>query len=428
MSRVKKENEKSGTGKVKKKAVPNPEKQTDVKIEDVQRLVHLLQVHQTELEHQNEELRISQQELEASRNKYVNLFDFSPIPYFTLDPDCVIKDANLSACRMFAVDRNKIIGKHFRDFVQPDLRNIFNSFSETVLNSTLKHSCELKLISKDKRVFYVLLEALKLEDMLDPDQKVQVAVIDLTEHKKVEDSLKKSNEELKTLNATKDKFFSIIAHDLKNPFQALLSYSEMLANDNENLSIEDVKLFSVGLNDNLISLYGLLENLLHWSMMQRDMLEFHPVNFNLYKAINKIITTSNQSAKKKNITVSNNVDTGAVVFADVDMLHSVVQNLLMNAIKFTNTDGRIIVSSVKKRDFIEVSVQDNGVGIESNRASGLFDFNALLSTNGTTGEKGTGLGLPLCKEIIEEHGGKIWLESELGKGSKFTFSLPNSKA
>jgi len=406
-----------------KKTKPKPKEPAFEKIEDVQRLVHLLQVHQIELEHQNEELRIAHEELEVSRNKYVNLFDFSPTPYFALDLDGIIKEVNLSASKMFGIDRSKLIGKHFITFIPLDERDIFNSFIKTVFNSTGKHSCELKVINKDKRVFHVLLEGLVLDDTLEPDQKCQIALIDLTEYKRVEDSLKESNEELKILNATKDKFFSIIAHDLRRPFQALLGYSELLATEIESLSHEEIILFSRELNDNLRNLYGLLDNLLHWSMMQRNLLEYNPVNLDLYDIVNKIIGISSQSAKEKDISLSNNIDTGTVVYADIDMLRSVVHNLILNAIKFTQIEGRIIVSSIEKDGCVEVSVQDTGIGIESEKSSELFNFNTIFTTAGTAGEKGTGLGLPLCKEFIERNDGKIWVESELGKGSKFTFTL-----
>jgi signal transduction histidine kinase len=327
---------------------------------------------------------------------------------------------------MIGVDRSKLIGKSLLTYIPLDERDIFNSFIKTIFNSPLKHSCELKVINKDKRIFHVLLEGLELVDALEPDQKCQVALIDLTEYKRVEDSLKESNEELKLLNTTKDKFFSIIAHDLRKPFESLLSYSELLAKEIESLSHEEIIIFSKGLNDNLKNLYDLLENLLHWSMMQRNMLEYKPINLNLCDVVNKIIGISNQSAIDKIISISNNVDTGTFVYADVDMLRSVVQNLIINAIKFTQTRGQIIVSSTEKDDFVEVSVQDTGIGIESEKSSELFNFNTIFTTKGTAGEKGTGLGLPLCKEFVQRNDGKIWVESELGKGSKFTFTLRKS--
>jgi signal transduction histidine kinase len=248
----------------------------------------------------------------------------------------------------------------------------------------------------------------------------------MTEYKRIENSLKESNEELKELNATKDKFFSIIAHDLRSPFQALLGYSEVLASEIETLKTEEIISFSRNLNDSLITLYGLLNNLLQWSMLQRDMLEVKPINFNLYEKADKIIDISNHFATKKNISILNHVDTRHQVFADVDMFSSIIQNLLTNAIKFTKTDGQIIVSATAQNNFIEIVVQDNGIGIEEGKSDQLFNFNSIYTTNGTEGERGTGLGLALCKDFVEKNGGKIWVESELGKGSKFSFTLPNA--
>jgi PAS domain S-box-containing protein len=423
MNRTKKESGKIVIKKAKKKIEPKPKKTSVEKIEDVKKLVHLLQVHQIELEHQNEELRIAQEELEVSRNKYVNLFDFSPIPYFTLDPIGKIMEVNLSASKMFGIDRKILIGKRFSSFIPMDEKDIFNSFIQTVFTSPVKHSCELKVMSKDKRVFSVLLEGLKLDDTLESDPKCQVALIDLTEYKKIEVSLKESNKELKKLNNTKDRFFAIIAHDLRSPFQSFLSTSELLSTEIETLSQEDILLFSRGLHDNLTKFYRLLENLLNWSMMQKDMLEYKSTSINLYDAVNKIIEISNQCALKKNISLSNNVVKGTFVIADVDMLRSVIQNLILNAIKFTQMEGQVIVSSVEKDGFVEVSVQDTGIGIDPEKSSKLFNFETIFTTNGTAGEKGTGLGLPLCKEFIERNDGTIRVESELGKGSTFTFTL-----
>ncbi|MCX6168416.1 MAG: PAS domain-containing sensor histidine kinase [Ignavibacteriales bacterium] len=426
MKRAKKESDKTVIKKTKKKIEPKTKKPAVEKLEDVKRLVQLLQIHQIELEHQNEELRIAQEELEVSRNKYVNLFDFAPIPYFTLNKHGIIKEVNLSASKMFELDRNKLIDKSFSTFIQLDEKSIFNSFIANVFDSHIKQTCELNVTNKDKHVFHVLLEGLELDDLLGIDQKCQVALIDLTKYKKAEDSLKDSTEELKLLNSTKDKFFSIIAHDLRSPFQSLLSVSGLLATETESLSQEEIIMFSKGLNDNLKNLYALLKNLLNWSLMQRNMLEYTPVDLNLFDLVNKKIEISSQSAIKKNITVTNKVDTRTIVFADDNMLRSVVHNLITNAIKFTKSDGRVIISSIEKDGFVEVCIQDTGIGIESEKISTLFDFNMLATSIGTDGEKGTGLGLPLCKEFVEKNGGKIWAESELGEGSKFKFTLNKS--
>jgi PAS domain S-box-containing protein len=426
MKRIENVPGKASAKKTKEKNELKPAKPAVKKDEDVQRLVHLLQVHQIELEHQNQELRITQEELEVSRNKYVNLFDFSPIPYFTLNSNGIIKEVNLSAGKMFVLERSKLIGKRFITYVRPDGTDIFNTFMGAVFNSPVKHSCELEVINKDKRMFHVLLEGLVIDDALEPDKKCQVAVIDLTEYKDIEFSLKEATEKLRVLNSTKDKIFAIIAHDLRSPFQSLLGSSELLATEIENLSHDEIIVFSKSLNNNLVNIYSLLDNLLHWTMIQRNLLEYGPVNLNLNDLVSKIIAILNQSVLKKNISIFNNIDNETLVYADADMLRTVVLNLMTNAVKFTRPEGSIVISSAEKDGFIEVYVKDTGIGMDSEKSSILFNLDTLYTTNGTAGEKGTGLGLSLCKEFTERNGGKIWVESEIGKGSKFTVTLPKT--
>ncbi len=265
-------------------------------------------------------------------------------------------------------------------------------------------------------------EALKNGDIL-----WHGVIADVTERRRTDDIIKNQYNQLQEMNRSKDKFFSVIAHDLRGPFQSLLSSSEMLATDVENLTPEQIKTFSSGLNNSLRNLYGIIENLLQWSMMQRNMLEFDPENLDLYDITNNIAEILNQSAAKKDISVTNKIGRKTNVFADLFMLRSVIQNLLVNAIKFTKTGGQIIISSLNKGRFVEISVQDNGIGMEKSKIRDLFGPSAVISTRGTSGEKGTGLGLTLCKEFVERNGGEIIAESKLGKGSKFTFTLPKAK-
>ncbi|MDP2304191.1 MAG: PAS domain-containing protein [Ignavibacteria bacterium] len=265
------------------------------KHEDVTTLIHLLQVHQVELEHQNHELRITQEELESSRNKFVNLFDFAPIPYFTLDTNSLIKEVNLGASKMLGVDRKKLVGKHFDSFIPYYEKEKFREFIQTVFNSNEKQSTEVQIINKENQVFTVLLEGLELADDLEPFKKCQLALIDLTEYKKIENSLKNFSEELKTLNATKDKFLSIISHDLRSAFQSLLSPSELLSSQIEDLTQEDIMELSRGLNDNLKNTYGLLENLLNWSTIQRNNHNLTPSKLNLHDEVKGISKNSPKS-------------------------------------------------------------------------------------------------------------------------------------
>lgn len=179
MKSNKKEIKKIIDNKTKKRIKQKLKKPIVDKVGDVQRLVELLRINQIELEHQNLELRIAQEELEVSRNQYVNLYDFSPIPYFSLDREGLIKNANLIASKMLGIDRNKLVGKRFNTFIPLGERDVFNLFINTVFNSDIKNSCELNVMDKDKRIFRVRLEGLEIKDTLQTDQKCQVALIEL---------------------------------------------------------------------------------------------------------------------------------------------------------------------------------------------------------------------------------------------------------
>ncbi len=187
----------------KKRVGPKPGPSGARTIEEVQKLVHLLQVNQVELEHQNQELRIAEEELEASRSKYVNLFDFSPIPYFALDPAGIIKEVNLSAGRLLGIDRHKLIGKNITAHIPSEERNSFKSFVKTVFESPVKQSCKMRVTGKDNSVFYVLVEGVIPDDTVESDQRCQIALIDLTEFKKLEDAYKELSDELRVLKSAR---------------------------------------------------------------------------------------------------------------------------------------------------------------------------------------------------------------------------------
>ncbi|RPI05535.1 MAG: PAS domain-containing protein [Ignavibacteriae bacterium] len=179
MKHNKNKSNKSRHSKAKKIIEAKPEISSIKLMKDLQKLAQLLQIHQVELEHQNQELRMAQEELEVSRNKYVNLFDFSPIPYFTLDVDDVIKEVNMCASTMLGIDRNKLMNKHFSAYIPLAERDMFYSFLKTVFSSSAKQTCELTVMNKDKRIFHVRMDGLEVVDSLETDRKCQVALIEL---------------------------------------------------------------------------------------------------------------------------------------------------------------------------------------------------------------------------------------------------------
>ena len=230
--------------------------------------------------------------------------------------------------------------------------------------------------------------------------------------------------ELIELNASKDKFFSIIAHDLKSPFSAILGLTNLLVEDIDNYKKSEVKEFVININNAAHQTFKMMNNLLDWANLQRGFVIPNFQKCNLKIITDEVICLSYEIAKCKNIILHNNIKTDIFSNCDIDMTKTVLRNLISNAIKFTNCNGFVSIFAYQKDGFIEIHIQDSGIGIPTEKIPCLFRIDKNISTNGTAGETGTGLGLLLCKELVEKQGGRIWAESELGKGSVFKFTLP----
>ena len=244
------------------------------------------------------------------------------------------------------------------------------------------------------------------------------------EIKQSREKIRKTNEQLKELNATKDKFFSIIAHDLKNPFNTLLGFSKLLFENAPNYTTDQIQQYAQIMNHTAKQSYALLENLMQWAKSQTEKIKIIPRNSSMNELLSITIPIVNGSALKKNITIESNISTEDIVYADNSLTATILRNLLTNAIKFTHANGKITVSTQRKDIFLEVSITDTGVGIEPMNIDKLFRIDSKVTSHGTDNEEGTGLGLILCKEFVEKQGGTIWAISEVGKGSTFTFTLP----
>jgi signal transduction histidine kinase len=240
------------------------------------------------------------------------------------------------------------------------------------------------------------------------------------------DALALSEKELKISNAAKDKFFSIIAHDLKSPFSAILGFSELLSEQPENFDEEHRNQMIHHINDTAKRTYHLLENLLVWASAQTNRLIYQPQIINLKTIIDENVALQQPGAKKKNISMKNTLKGDLFVFADKDMLSTIFRNFLSNAIKFTSEQGIISIGAreIQEERKMQVWIEDSGVGISAEDLPTLFDLSKVKTNPGTRNEKGTGLGLAICKEFIELHNGTITVESQPGKGSIFRFTLP----
>ncbi len=232
-------------------------------------------------------------------------------------------------------------------------------------------------------------------------------------------------EELENLNQTKNKLFSVIAHDLKNPFNSIMGFSELLCKNLKQYDTEKVLAFIKTIHEQACVTYDLLENLLEWARSQTDSISFRPCRIALFKAAAKVSEHMQTIAGNKRIEISFDIPEGVMICADKHLLQIILRNLIHNAVKFTHEDGKVWVSAVEKSGWVHVTVADNGVGIHKDIIGHIFDGFSEKTIEGTANEVGTGLGLVLCKEFVLKHGGDLSVESREGEGSSFTFTLPS---
>jgi signal transduction histidine kinase/CheY-like chemotaxis protein len=394
------------------------------------RLVHELEVHQIELELQNEELILANQKAEVAVENYTELFDFTPACYYKLSKEGEIIDLNLSGAHMLGKEPQHLSKNRFAFFVSNDSKPIFNLFLGKVFNTQIIQTCEVTLLNDDNQPMYVYLIGLVTKN----GEECHINMIDITERKQAEGKLKnilneltiahKELEQLVQLNNDKNLFISILAHDLKSPLGVLLGLSDLLTENIRQFNIDKIEKLVNEINLSAQNTFTLLQDLLKWSRVQSGKIPFEPQNLSFTDICKDIIKILNPNAVAKNITINYSLAEEINVFADVDMLKAVLRNLVSNSIKFTNNGGAININTEVNSGNVTISVSDNGIGIEPESLTKLFDISKIHTTTGTAKEKGTGLGLLLCKEFVEKHGGKIWVESECGKGSIFYFNIP----
>jgi len=292
-----------------------------------------------------------------------------------------------------------------------------------LISDSLDHSSpgSLSKISPRDREFHSI--AMMMISFFESKSKLEQAI----EEKKItEKRIQEYSEELKESNQSKDKFFSILAHDLRSPFHSILGYSEILNNEYDSLGDDERKKFISILRASTKNVYDLLENLLQWSRLQTGRMTCTPETFDISFELEDTLDVLKVNALRKNIEVANSIPEGTMVVADKNMVRSVLQNLISNAVKFTNIYGIISVSAIRKEKFLEVVVRDTGIGISKEDMEKLFRIDISFTRKGTAKESGTGLGLILSRELIHKNGGTIWVESEVGKGTTFHFTIPSA--
>lgn len=263
------------------------------------------------------------------------------------------------------------------------------------------------------------------------DNKEDITVLsfskEIEKSKQAEEILLKKEKELKQLINEKDKFISIIADDLKNPFNAFLGLTEILAEDLHQLTLSEIQSISENLKESASNLYSILNNLLEWANIQNNQINYTPQSVSLKSIIDMSVEIAKESARQKDIHIELDIRTEYCVFADIKMTVNIIRNLISNAIRFTPPKGKIIISAVQyNNNFVKIGLEDNGIGLGKDITDNLFNTDFKPGHLLTKGKYGIGLDLLLCKEIIEKQGGNIIVESKPGKGSKYSFSLPIS--
>lgn len=386
---------------------------------EVDALIHELEVHQIELEMQNEELRDSRAELEKLHDKYYDLYDFAPVGYFTIDLSTKITEVNTTGADLLGFPKETIIERFFRWYVTNESKEYFQYHFNKAFKEMYKQVFEIGLIKKNGIIFDAHIEILPyFENKNKPFRSnvlLKMAVVDITEQKKLEKELKRSNEELK-------QFAYVASHDLQEPLRTIASFTQLLAKRYQGKLDQDADEFIEYIIEASIRMKQQIEDLLEFSRVMTRGGEFK--KFNVKEALKTEISSLKALIDENNAEIT--CDSLPELYADPRQISRLFQNLITNSIKFKKPDEspKIHISCKKdeKANEYVFSVSDNGIGMEFQYTDRIFTIFQRLHTRDKYA--GTGIGLAVAKKIVERHGGHIWVESEFGKGSTFYFTIP----
>jgi signal transduction histidine kinase len=308
------------------------------------------------------------------------------------------------------------------------LKNIYWAYEHIpiiLLSDSYKEDLAIKAVQEGAQDYLI-------KESLSPDV-LKKAIIYAIERNKIirerllyANKLKKYSEELEDKNENKDKLFSIVAHDLRSPFQVLNSIANILLGEMESFNKDEIIKIASELKKTLTIQHEVVDNLLTWVQIQKERIEFNPRRIFLSDKVDKVKDQLKIHAQNKNIQIVNSVPPGIIVWGDMDMLQTIFHNIIYNGIKYCNYGGTIEINARKDETEVVTSISDDGIGMNQDVLDKIFTIHKSKKREGTMEEKGTGLGLNICKEMIEKHGGRIWAESTKDKGSTFYFSLPFS--
>jgi PAS domain S-box-containing protein len=368
----------------------------------------------------------AEKELLESNEKYRTLVENTNEALYVLQ-NGVFKYANKMCSEVLKVPADVLIGMSMMEFIYPEDRDKAMTQHMQIMNG---ESCtgrkSFRIITRDGKELCADVNSVGIQ--WGGKMATLNFAIDITERKMAEKKLQVKNEELIVANSEKDKFFSIIAHDLRNPFNAFLGLTRMMVEDLPSLRLEEIQKMALAMRRSATSISGLLENLLEWSCSQQGLINFDPEYIKLRTRIEDELQPVLESAQSKGIELSFDISHDLVIYADSNMFGSTIRNLSINAVKFTPKGGKIIISAkLIDNKNVEISILDSGIGMSISMLDKLFRIDSQINRKGTENEPSTGLGLYLCKDFVEKNGGKIWVKSEEGVGSSFYFTLPTVK-
>ena len=368
-----------------------------------------------------------EESLNVAIESYIDIFNSVSEAIFVLDKSGTFIDINKGAEKMYQYTKDEFVDLSLQS-IGANEKNEFidvQSILKQVYETGTSASFNFWAVRKNGEIFpkdvFVNKGKYFGKDVLIATAR------DITEQNQAEERIKSKNEELQKINAEKDKFFSIIAHDLRSPFAAFLGLTQMMVQDLPSLKLDNIQEIALLMRDSATNLHRLLENLLQWSRLQQGMVAFDPHYFLLVEKINSGLRPVMEIASNKGVEIVVNIPDGMFVLADENMLESTIRNLVTNAVKFTDKGGKILVSAqAETQSGVQISIKDTGIGMNEKTLENLFRIGELNCRPGTNGEPSTGLGLILCKDFVERHGGKIWAESTEFMGSTFHILFPNS--
>lgn len=374
------------------------------------------------------ERKIIEESLKQSEEKYRQLIENSHDIIYMLLPDGTFTFVSPAWTRLLGHPIDQVFGHSFQEFVHPDDIPGCLAWLKNVLESDQRQKgVEYRVKHLDGSWRWHISSAMPFKDKNGIIVGFEGTARDITDRKIAEEEIKLKNEELLLINSEKDKFFSIIAHDLRSPFNAFIGLTQIMAEELSTLSMNEIQVYAESMKNSASNLYRLLENLLNWSKIQQGLIPFNAEILRLLPIVEESMLMLLEAAKNKNIEISLNIPNDIKVSADENMLNAIIRNLVSNAIKFTPKGGKINLSASENgENYVEITIKDTGIGMTDDMIENLFKLDVNTNRPGTDGEASTGLGLILCKEFIEKHKGKLWVKCNGDKGCTFWFTIPST--